>query len=555
MDEPAVDFEAAYAASLALAAQGRFAEAGEQARLAQSFRPDDWRGHAHVGSLALIAGDAESALANLARAARCAPDRPEVLNNMGAALRALGRHAEAEAHFARAVALAPGYDHALKNLTSLLNAAGRHAEAFTHLRAAFAQRGVTAVELAENPPSPELYEELGKSYWGCGDLPEAAACFRYSASVDPDADSYEQLGAVFVQMGRAAEARSALLDALACAPDRADLYLRLAEVDPGALTDAHLESLRNFIGAHDDGILVNVHFALARALDRRGRTQEAFAHFAAANAHARGLHPYDEAETLGNIHDMQAAFSPEFLARHAGNGHRTGVPVFIFGMPRSGTTLVEQILAMHPSVEGGGELPIVNDLARKYRGDQTDFADLGAHYAARIRARFPDALRVTDKMPANYRYAGLIHLALPDAKLVHVVRDPLDTCFSCFAEYLPAAGLAWTCDVEDIGRYYRAYADLMEHWRSALPPGVLLEVRYEDLVGDLETHARRIITHCGLPWDDRCLKYYENERGVRTASALQVRRPVYRTSVGRSRRYLEHLQPLIDALGQRVAPA
>ncbi len=545
-------FEVAYAESMALAKQGRFREADEQARLAQSLSPQDWRGHALVGSLALIAGDPQSAILHLQHASLCEPDRPEVLNNLGAALRAAGRTDQAQSHFARAVALAPAYDDALKNLAALLNASGRCAEALAHLQVGLAERGFNALELADKPPPAKLCEELGKAYWGCGDITTAIACLRYASSVDPDATTYEMLASLFVQTGRAREAVAALLDAIACAPDQVNLYLSLAEIDPGALPTAHVERLRAFADAQDIETLANAHFALARVLDGQDRTQQAFEHFAAANAHARALRPYDEAQTLRALENVQQTFSRDFLARHAGSGHPSDVPVFIVGMPRSGTTLVEQMLAAHPLVAGGGELTVFDGLAREFRGDQTAFADLGARYAAWIRERFAEAVRVTDKMPANYRYAGLIHLALPEAKIVHVVRDPLDTCFSCFTEYFPAEDLAWSFDLAQIGRYYRAYLRLMEHWRSVLPPGALLEVRYEDLVTDPQTQARRIVEHCKLPWDERCLAYYDDPRPVQSASALQVRRPVYRTSIGRSRRYIEHLQPLIDALGETI---
>ncbi|HEY8321499.1 MAG TPA: sulfotransferase, partial [Candidatus Baltobacteraceae bacterium] len=162
----------------------------------------------------------------------------------------------------------------------------------------------------------------------------------------------------------------------------------------------------------------------------------------------------------------------------------------------------------------------------------------------------PSALRVTDKMPANFRFAGLIHLALPNARMIHARRDPVETCLSCFSNSFAAGGLAWTCDLGELGRYCRGYLRLMEHWRTALPPGAMLEVDYEDVVDDLETQARRIVAYCGLPWDDRCLEFYKTERPVKTASVAQVRRPIYRTSLKTADAYGEAIRPLLDALGR-----
>jgi hypothetical protein len=242
-------------------------------------------------------------------------------------------------------------------------------------------------------------------------------------------------------------------------------------------------------------------------------------------------------------------------------------PVFIIGMPRSGTSLIEQILASHPAVFGAGELEEISKLAESSvaaPGARARFPDavpamsaqqirqVGADYIARIRARAPNAKRIIDKMPGNFAFAGLIHLALPNARLIHTRRDAVDTCFSCFSRYF-AHGQWFSYDLGELGRYYRGYEALMEHWRNVLPKGVMLEVDYEQVVADLEHEARRIVEHCGLEWDDACLAFYETQRPVRTASASQVRQPIYGTSVGRWRPYEPFLGPLLEALGTETA--
>ena len=216
-------------------------------------------------------------------------------------------------------------------------------------------------------------------------------------------------------------------------------------------------------------------------------------------------------------------------------------------MPRSGTTLIEQILASHRQVFGAGELPTLYETVAGFHAEgggglrypdilahcrTRDLQALGARYVADIAPLAPQAARIVNKMPSNFLFAGLIHLALPNARIVHAVRDPLDTCLSCFSK-LFVAGQAQTYELAELGRYYRHYQDLMTHWRMVLSPGRILDVRYEDVVADLEGEARRIIAHCGLDWDARCLDFHRTARPVRTASAAQVRQPIYGSAVGR----------------------
>jgi hypothetical protein len=255
----------------------------------------------------------------------------------------------------------------------------------------------------------------------------------------------------------------------------------------------------------------------------------------------------------------------------AGQGAPSTLPVFIIGMPRSGTTLVEQILASHPQVWGGGELMHLKEAVARLSGpegaespfgypelvrllDGAQLRALGAEYCEALRAAAPPTMmttttRMTDKMPANFLFAGLIALVLPNARIIHVKRDPLDTCLSCFS-ILFLGNQPHSYDLAELGRYYRAYLHLMEHWRQVLPPGAMLEVQYEEVVADLEGQARRIVAYCGLEWDDACLDFHRTERRVWTASSVQVRQPIYRQSLGRAEAYRHWLQPLLEALGE-----
>jgi len=259
----------------------------------------------------------------------------------------------------------------------------------------------------------------------------------------------------------------------------------------------------------------------------------------------------------------------ELMQEKRGGGDRSAAPVFVLGMPRSGTTLVEQILASHSKVFGAGELETfgatvasfarsrhathgIVDLLPTLSGE--DVRAIGADYLARIRPAAGAAERIVNKLPSNYLFVGIIHLALPNARIIHTLRDPVDTCFSNFS-LLFAETQAFAYDLGELGRYYKAYDAIMRHWRDVLPPGVMLDVRYEDLVDDVEANARRIIAHCGLDWEDGCLTFHQTRRPVRTASSAQVRQPIYRSSVGRWRPYRDLLQPLLDALDARDSTA
>ena len=249
---------------------------------------------------------------------------------------------------------------------------------------------------------------------------------------------------------------------------------------------------------------------------------------------------------------IRTVFTPELVRTFQGVGEPSSIPLFIVGMPRSGTTLIEQILASHPQVFGAGELSNLEEAAAgvcSTGGHLYPFPEamlhisgehlqrLGARYVSEITRLCPNATHVTDKMPANFLFAGLIQLALPNARIIHAIRDPVDTCMSCFSK-LFASGQYHTYDLEELSRYYRHYQALMEHWHRVLPSGRILDVRYEDVVADVEGQARRVISYCGLEWDKRCLAFHETERPVHTASAAQVRQPIYSSSIGRWHAYV-----------------
>jgi tetratricopeptide (TPR) repeat protein len=468
------------------------------------------------------AGEFAQAVALYERILSLKPDQADIHNNLGHALAALGRPIPATIAFAHAVALKPDFPQALCNW------------------------GLALTDLER--------------------LDEAEAKYRLAIEVDPRfAGAYNNLGLLLKATGRLTEAKRAFKQAIAIAPKDFSIYHNLAAVRPFAAGDRYLTALE--MAAKNPSALsptdqMHLHFTLAKANDNLDRSEYAFAHLMKANWLKRRQIAYDEAATLGRMNRLRETISRDFIRARQGVGERSAVPVFIVGMTRSGTTLIEQILASHPQVHGAGEHPLLDQVAGSIQKlipgppafpdmmlhmSAADFQALGSLYLDSMMERSASALRITDKMTLNFLFVGLIHLALPDAAIIHAVRDPADTCLSCFSTHF-SNGNEHTYELAELGRYYRHYRDLMTHWHDVLPPGRILDVRYEELVADVEKVARRVISHCGLDWDPRCLDFHRTERPVRTASAAQVRKPIYKHSVERWRKYEAFIGPLLAEL-------
>ena len=292
--------------------------------------------------------------------------------------------------------------------------------------------------------------------------------------------------------------------------------------------------------------MLYVRFALGKALEDVGDyARRAFEHLLQGNALKRREVKYDEAAHQQSFRAIAEIFDATLLDRFGGVGDPSPVPIFVLGMPRSGSTLIEQILASHPQVQAAGELKNLDRVVRAVSDasgrpvpfpqcisalDADGLRRLGQDYLASLPTLADGKIRITDKAPFNFLYVGLIRLILPDARIIHTLRDPVDTCVSCFSKLF--TDVPFSYDLAELGRYYRWYHELMEHWRSVLPAGAMLDVSYEEVVDNLEQQARRLIDYCGLSWDDRCLNFHQTNRPIATASNVQVRRPLYRSSVG-----------------------
>ena len=467
-----------------------------------------------------------------------------------------GRWEEALAGYDAVLRLHPGHVPSLNNRGIVLSRLGRHAEALASIDEA----------LLANPSDPIALnnrgEELQKLMRPDESLASYDAAIRHAPGFpEAHANRSHLLG----QLGRTREAVEALRGAIALEPGQPRFYLHLAPLHRFTADDPLLEQMRRLAAGPEalsvDG-RIELGFALGKALADIGEHERAFDAIEAANRLKRSTFHYDERELLAELERTGELYGQAFLARTAGAGDPGPEPILIVGLPRSGSTLLEQILAGDPEVFAAGENTHFDDALAETLAHQgleaslesatllspEAIRDLGAAYLKRLGAAAPAGARLVDKTLSNFRHLGLLHSALPGARVIHARRDPVDACMSCYG-LLFGGAQPYAYDLAELGRYARACEALMARWRECLPAETLLEIRYEALIADPETQVRRLLGHCGLDWDPRRLDFHTTDRQVRTSSASQVRRPLYATSVGASRIHGPRLAPLLDALG------
>ncbi len=469
----------------------------------------------------LVDGNLDQAETECREILRRAPDHEDAAYLLGRVLERAGRLVEAAEFLRRAIAADPTHGPYHTSLGEVLNAAGDSDGAIEILR--------EAVRLAPDDPQPR--NSLGLALMNAGRFVKAERCFREVLDTDPTWPG-------------------------AC--------LSLSRVRRFKPEDQSLvRKMRAVLGHTElpDQILSDVHFALGKVHDDLEEPDTAFEHYRRGNELIRRHVRFDAARHAASVDALTESFTTALFARLREIGEPSERPVFIVGMPRSGTTLVEQILASHHQVHGGGELPYLDALSQRLapclgttepyprcasRLDAACASALGREYLQRVGAGAGDALRCTDKMPGNFMHLGLVALVLPRARVVHCRRDPMDTGLSIYTQQF-ASGHEWAYDLEDIAAFYQQYRRIMRHWEQVLPLEVM-EVQYEALVERQEQVSRELVDFCGLPWDAACLEYYRQRRSVGTAANWQVRQPIYRRSVGRWHRYERDLRPLRDAL-------
>jgi tetratricopeptide (TPR) repeat protein len=455
--------------------------------------------------------------------------------------------------------LAPDYHAARYDYAIALLRRHKHAESIAQLERLLAvepgnrsyktTHATALIGLGHHDEALALYQDLVR------DAPQPLQASELHLSI---AHSYKALG-------RQSESVEAYRRAAAVRPSFGDAYWSLANLKTYRFTDEEIARMRAEEGAAAVGLVDRLHlcFALAKALEDRGEYAESFRYYERGNALKKSQSRYRPEPVERNTRLQKATCTREFFAARAGVGDPAPDPIFIVGLPRSGSTLIEQILASHSEVEGTMELANIPRMVLALQGRESDdevsrypavlaelrtedFARLGAEYLRDTRVYRGGKPRFIDKMPNNFRHVGLIHLILPNARIIDARRNAMACCFSNFKQ-LFASGQEFTYGLEDIGRYYRTYVELMAHWDEVLP-GRILKVEHEAVVDDLEGSVRRILEFCGLPFEPRCLEFYKTERSIRTASSEQVRRPIFKEGLDQWRRFEPWLDPLARVL-------
>lgn len=484
--------------------------------------------HYNIGNAFLVLEENEKALAAYGNALKFRPDYAEAFIGLARLYRELENTTQALACASRAIAVAPDKAEAWLAQADVLVRLERHDE---------------ATEAYDKALS--LNEELVPAWLGKGHL--------------------------LTELGRLGEAEACITRAQLLAPDDAAPHVMMAHAKKMKEDDASFLALvaesEKAPPARENALTRNkrmsLSFALGKCYDDLRMPDKAFPFFEQGCRIKRSTINYSADATDAHFQAIMDFFTPERIASLKGDGELSDKPIFVLGMPRSGTTLTETIIASHPDVHGAGELPDILRIARHPvagcdgRGypfslaglDASAYGALGRSYLEGLSARAPGARHITDKMPGNFQCLGLIHLMLPNARIIHVKRNPADTCLSGYTKLFNNSQYQ-SYDLEELGRYYHGYARLMEHWRAVLPEGSFYEVQYEELVTDKEAQTRKLIEYCGLEWSDVCLESHKTDRVVKTASITQVRQPVYTSSVERWRAYEPYLQPLLDALGE-----
>jgi len=532
----------------------RLVEAGRPgaaiAAFTQATRLDPGNAAAHhaLGRVLLESGRVEAAADSL-RLSTVLRDDAAAYCDLASAMRRQRLNADAMAAYRRALELAPALVAAHAGLAELLELAGDYEEAAQCLRRA----------AALEPESAEGRLNLARALIIEGDFTGAENGLRAAAALDPEDDRVlKYLGDVLIRQGRFAEAIAAFERVLALNPRQVSAYFTIVEAR--RCTEADRPRSAAMLAALDDASLdeedrVLLHFAAGKLFDDLGEHHDAIRHFDAANR-LRGRHAaFDDSEFAGFFDRLTQRFTREFFAAHTRLGQDDETPLLIVGMPRSGTTLVEQILSRHPAIGAGGELAFWIRRANGSRPFEATFLSpeagraLALEYLSLLRRIAPSAARVTDKLPFNVLCLGVIHLLLPQARIIQCRRHPVDTCLSLYFTHFQQA-LPFASSRRALVAAYRQYARLMDHWRAVLPAERLLEVDYEKLVCDREAVTRKLVDFVGVEWNDSCLSPERNPRPITTASLWQARQPVYASSIGRWRHYepwLGELRQLLSA--------
>ena len=525
-------------------------------RTRQQAGPDTARSFFAIANEHKAHGRLPQAEAAYRKAVAANPDFAEAQNNLGNVLHGQGKLADALPCYQRACELMPTNPQPLYNYATGLYESGRPRQAVELLN--------KVIHLS--PDNADAYSSLGVVHQALGNLDEAVSALQKAIRLKPDSvKSQRFLGLVLKDRGEIKEAINQFRKALACKPDDGlTWYLLTRYKRYQTKNDKDIKKILSILDrpglAQDDAVFL--HFGLGKIYDDLGLFKKAFAHYKEGNQKKRATLGRAGISTGIELQRILRVFQPSLFSRYHGAGSESEVPVFIIGMPRSGTTLVEQICASHPAVHGAGELKKVRELierlpdsgekARAYPEclltlDQAKVKNLADSYVADLKSGLPEKIiRITDKMPTNFIELGLIRILFPRARIIHCCRNPLDTCLSNYFQNFEE-GNECSFDLGELGLYYRKYQALMDFWAQNLP-GEIFTIHYEELVADFPAKARELIDFLGLEWEECCLTFFKTQRMIHTSSDWQVRQPIYSRSAGRWKNYEPFLQPLKKAL-------
>jgi len=541
---------------IALKGLGRLGEAISSYERALKIKPDFAIVYCNLGNVRRDIGQLEAAVECYKEALKIKPDYVEACINIGNIYRNLGNLDAAIEYYEQAIKINPNHAEAHGNLGSVYSDAAQFDAAIACYERA----------LKIKPDHAEMYLNLGNVHRDVGHLEMAIECYEEALKIHPDyAEAYSRLGCVLRDFGRLEAALENFERALEIKPGYAEVYRYIGNLERYHKNDARMDQMESLLSTPGLSSSDRMHlcFALARVYEDLGRHDELFKYLNEGNSLRKAELNYNIHEDVESFSNMKKMFNTQPVPVELSKLDEapTIQPVFIVGMPRSGTSLVEHILASHEDVHGAGELQFMANISNSILRDRLskegplEVACLSAKESNRLRHEYLESLRslgfsesiVTDKMPLNFFWIGFIRQAFPNAKIVHLCRDPMATCWSIYKSFFTSKGNGFSYDLGDLAEFYGLYMDLMEFWRQCFP-GAIYDLCYERLTESQEDETRKLLDYCGLDWDDRCLYFHETSRAVRTASAVQVRSKM---TSGRSeawRKYEKHLQPLLGPL-------
>jgi len=415
-----------------------------------------------------------------------------------------------------------------------------------------------------------LLIKKANSYRDQGESEQALHFYQEALTINPEsAETLVNLGVLYKELGEIEDSSQCYIKALAINPESAEAYIRFSTVHRFDGTEKQIGTMEELLFKQSISTIDRVYLgiALGKVYEDLGDYDKSFRYINDANQHNRQTFNHQINDSRKLFATIKETFTKDFMRQLPDTDMTGTTPIFILGMPRSGTSLVEQLLSAHPDVFGAGELDLFQSLILKHTGartlldavqgisstDRQILTSIGNEYLAGLRDKAQADIRfITDKMPHNFLFIPLIHLCLPSARIVHCLRNPMDNCWSLFKNYFVSRNHNYSYDLQELGQYYMLYIDLINNWNKLIP-GVIHEVQYENLVNNTETESRKLLQHCNLPWSEKCLAFQKVKRRVATASAAQVRRPIYHSSIGIWRRYEQQLSPLHDIVKSACA--